>query len=295
LIGGAENDQRKPDGLGTEIRGIFEPLPLKGLCAGIISEDWPVWLSVFPALGITEAVAWGQHPEFISKHFAGTVPDLYIAKSKKKVATSNPDVVFVSGSPKFIYEECFNLQEQRIWATCPAKRGKRLGILSKTDLTWQLVEHADVGGVTNGSYCVGTNIQPHSITVDHDPNFRTLSNVLSVIEDGLPLSKSYVTVQGQTSPGVVCKDGLLLENSLLLVDEWNASVAAMSIFTRTRWIQRRLTSKELSIAFDLPVHLHRAWECTSGTLPFLFATRSKILMAVARSVEDSLVTVSPSQ
>jgi hypothetical protein len=50
-------------GKGTELRGLYVPHQLEGIVAGVIAEDWPVWLSVLPALGITDVAAWGPRPD----------------------------------------------------------------------------------------------------------------------------------------------------------------------------------------------------------------------------------------
>lgn len=273
---------------------MFIPPDMRGLKAGVISEDWPVWLSAMSTLGFGDVLAWAGDPNLMSKYFAGTVPGLHMFKSKKKIRGDDPDVVFVSGSPKFVHDECFHLKGRRVWATVPAKRGRRLGILSKTDLRWQLIAHAEVGGVTNGLYWLGTSMDM-DFDIDRDPNFRVIQDVLSVAEDGVPLDKYYdVKVARGSLPKVEWRDDLLLENSLLPVDQWNAFVATMSVFTSTRWIKRRLTKKELAIAFDLPAHLHKKFDVSFGEPPFLSTTPGKVVMAGATAIAASLKGIRPS-
>jgi hypothetical protein len=84
---------------------------------------------------------------------------------------------------------------------------------------------------------------------------------------------------------VVHKDnGLLRENSLLAVTKWKSYVATLSVFSQTGWVSIQLTPKELAIAFDLPVALHKEWLKASEKLPFLSSSPSKVLMAVSSAI-----------
>ena len=110
---------------GTELRGTYSPQSRDELMAGVISEDWPVWLSILPALGITRAVSWGTKQCFKwNTYFAGEMPGLQFISSKENLMKKKLDVVFVSGSSGFVKEICSALDGHRVWATCPARRGK---------------------------------------------------------------------------------------------------------------------------------------------------------------------------
>ena len=65
-------------------------------------------------------------------------------------------------------------------------------------------------------------------------------------------------------------------------------MATLSVFSRTGWVSRKLTSKELTMCYDLPVMQHKAWDYVSKDLPFLEATPSKVLMAVGVGIAESL-------
>ena len=125
-----------------------------------------------------------------------------------------------------------------------------------------------------------------------DPNFRTLRDVVSSVEDGLPLAPppSNLTKRPDHEPTTVHYKNVLLENSLLPVDGWNISVGTLSVFSKTGWVERKLTPKELAIAFDLPVDLHRSWEFALGELPFLRTTPSKVLMSLELAVVGSVAS-----
>jgi hypothetical protein len=279
---------------GTELRGLYLPQKRDRIVAGVISEDWPVWLSVLPALGIKNAVTWraGQSTNS-NAYFLGEFPGLRFISSKKKLMTRKLDVVFVSGSPRFVRETCSGLEDQIIWATCPALQGKRLGILGETGLRWNYISHAEVGGVTSGGYWVGSNVGVQDWTPAFDPNYRSLRDVLSPVEDGLPMSKPPSDVNERPS-GVptIAKHGKYLSGNLLLpIGEWDAQVATLSVFSRTGWVSRQLTPKELVVSFDLPVALHKHWLKASKDLPFLSTTPSKVLMSVSDTIGFSLAAV----
>jgi hypothetical protein len=194
------------------------------------------------------------------------------------------------GRPKFVEQICSDLKGQIIWATCPALQGKRLGVLGETDLHWRQVRHVHVGGNTNGLFWVGTLMKEVVLEPKHDPNFRALRDVVSAVEDGLPLTKPPPSVGARTEgePSVVWYDGFLQENSLLPLKYWDASVAMLSVFLRTGWVSRRLTVKELAVSFNLPVGLHKRWEAVSGKVPFLHSTPTKVLMSLDVALASSL-------
>jgi hypothetical protein len=83
---------------------------------------------------------------------------------------------------------------------------------------------------------------------------------------------------------------LLQENSLLPVYAWDTSVATLSVFSKTGWVDRWLTSKELAVSYDLPVALHKEWLSASKDLPFLSATPSKVLLSVSSALGNSLAS-----
>jgi hypothetical protein len=85
---------------------------------------------------------------------------------------------------------------------------------------------------------------------------------------------------------------MLSGNSLLPIGEWNAHFTTLSVFSRTGWVSRQLTPKELAVSFDLPVALHKEWFSASKDLLFLNATpSSKILMSISEAISSSLAMV----
>jgi hypothetical protein len=106
---------------------------------------------------------------------------------------------------------------------------------------------------------VGSNFGNKDWEPVQDPNFRSLQDVVSAVEDGRPLAQPPPSAKGRVEgePMVRYFDKLLQENSLLPVDAWDTSVANLSLFSKTGWVDRRLTLKELAVSYDLPVALHK--------------------------------------
>jgi hypothetical protein len=96
-------------GKGTELRGLYVPHQLEGIAAGVIAEDWPVWISVLPALGITDVAAWGPRPDYMTTFFTQECPGLHIVSTKQQLIAKKMDMVFVSGGPKFVKQICLDL------------------------------------------------------------------------------------------------------------------------------------------------------------------------------------------
>lgn len=74
----------------------------------------------------------------------------------------------------------------------------------------------------------------------------------------------------------------------------DVAVATLSVFSKTGWVERSLTAKELAVCYDLPVNLHKTWRPCGEVLPFLEATPSKILMAMESSIFETLEPLSSS-
>jgi hypothetical protein len=150
------------------------------------------------------------------------------------------------------------------------------------------VRHSSVGGVTDGSYWVGTNTTKDTPQPTEDPNFRALRDILSPVENGLPIVQppvdSYNRLPGEGE--VRHHSGLLLGSSLLPLAGWDSPVAALLVFEKNGWCERSLTTRELAIAFDLPVGLHGKWKWIEdqGSLSFLGGVPSKVVMAFAHEI-----------
>jgi hypothetical protein len=271
--------------LGTSARGLFQPRRLKGLRVGVISESWPVWLEVLPSLGIECILAWENGQDFIRKCFSRAVPGISIV-SLEKMSNAKLDLVFISGSPQFVRQKCSFCHDLSIVVTSRA-RGKRLGVLSRTNLQWTYVIHAEVGGVTDGSYWVGTNLKGGHIVSKRDPNCRVLRDVLNPTEGGCVL---YDPPSRQPGPaetlGMSAKDEVLGPQSLLPIARCLEPLAAQSLFSATGWVRRSLSQKELASVFDVSIDFQKPWCATGPDLACLLTTPSKVLM----SCSESLIT-----
>jgi hypothetical protein len=85
---------------------------------------------------------------------------------------------FISGGPQFVRQKCYFCRVLSIAAT--SARDNRLGVLEHTKLSWTRIVHAEVGGVTDGRYWVGTNpTTGGGIVSKKNPNFRFPRDMLS--------------------------------------------------------------------------------------------------------------------
>ncbi len=80
-----------------------------------------------------------------------------------------------------------------------------------------------------------------------------LHDVVSAVEDGLPLTKTPPSMRDKTrgEPSDMWHDNFLQDNSLLPVKHWDALVATLSDFSKTGWVSRWLTSKELGLGLGM--------------------------------------------
>jgi hypothetical protein len=94
------------------------PHQLEGIAAGVIAKDWPVWLSVLPALGITDVAAWGPRPDYMTTYFTQECPELHILSTKKM------DVVFVLGGAQVCQADLLRSQRPKNlgYLSCVARR-----------------------------------------------------------------------------------------------------------------------------------------------------------------------------
>ena len=152
-----------------------------------------------------------------------------------------PDIVLGCGSPAFLREHVASLPGLPIIVLvtggCQLGRGPRRIDLG-SDWKWRRVSHANLGGVTTGSYLVGART-----LVLPPPPFSSLKRTIRHVLD--------YGVRG----GVARDDRdqrFYTELHLLSPGNLTMSVCFPSSFSATGFCARRLTPKELGLAFDLP-------------------------------------------
>jgi hypothetical protein len=99
--------------------------------------------------------------------------------------------------------------------------------------SWKRLCHAQVGGITDGSFWVRCN-KERCLAPTLDPNFCSLKDILSLVQLGLsvrppPLNLIY---HQKEEPKVLMNDGLVGHSSLLPYGKADTKVYALSAFGR---------------------------------------------------------------
>ena len=162
--------------------------------------------------------------------------------------------------------------------------------------TWRRVRHSEVGGVTNASYWFGWNWTCNTQSSPFAQR-RALVHMLG------PAAKSFqkeVTVPMGVDRLVnaVNRDtnGVVIANGLLPVEEFGGFIICPTVFTKTKWCQRRLIVKEIADIFDQPHNV--AEECTlrhikHKNLPFVTGVANKVVQWVLRTLNLAAFSSDP--
>jgi hypothetical protein len=164
---------------------------------------------------------------------------------------------------------------------CSSKRSGRTTETHQLNQEAELVRHSQVGGVTDGTFWVGSNTAA-KLEGELGPNFRCLKDILSPMVGGLEIQAPppKFVHQPKGEPVVNLHNGVLGHTLLLPCGSVKSQVYSLDVVARSAWSFRQPTSEEYATAYDLPVWLQKfGWEKTEGSLLFLSATPSKILMS----------------
>jgi hypothetical protein len=107
---------------------------------------------------------------------------------------------FISGGPQFVRQKCSFCRVLSIVAT--SARDNWLGVLEHTKLSWTHIVHAEVSGVTDGRYWVGTNpTAGGGIVSKKNPNFRFPRDMLlsPTPREDVPCTILQLDTRGQLS------------------------------------------------------------------------------------------------
>jgi hypothetical protein len=205
---------------GTKHTGVLRHVRLRAP-AVVIAEGWPSWLEVLPAMGFQDVQVWCQE--------AGLLSSIYDSLKKNSIFTQLENLsriskfrrpmLFVSGSRSFIKRIEAQFRHLRIWATLPAEgaSGKWDNVSKLNSFAWKRVKHYQVGGLSDGSFWIGSNSIGRHLQPMLDPNYRCLKDILSPMQPGSPSVTpplSFIHRQ-KGEPKVLSKDGILGHSSLL--------------------------------------------------------------------------------
>jgi hypothetical protein len=272
---------------GTRLTGVVRHLQLS-TPAVVVAEDWPTWLTCLPAMGFRDITVWSEKPELVTTYFADLDVCIYEDITKLlNISKFRRPMLFVSGSCSFVRRWLTLFEGFKTWVTIPSRGagGQWKRINQMTQLKWQRLRHSQVGGITDGTFWVGSNTE-EKLEGTLDPNFRCLKDVLSPVVGGAacpnPPPKFVQRLEGE--PSLQLHHGILGHSSLIPWGSVEDQVYSLDVFSKTAWSVRQPTSEEYATAHDLPVRLQKFTWDKCVPLPFVSSTPSKILMAFREAI-----------
>jgi hypothetical protein len=250
----------------------------------IITTEFPSWLIVVHSLGFSNIEVYSaKHPPPGKALFSDNAfgPVVWRNLSELPSATPPDTFIFAQGEwPTFLHANPSQLGEQP-WIFVgpllqpPIIQGHHF-----------FVTHIECGGVTDSVWSVVTNIA--SSWTPPPGVLRTLRSVIDQAttangracappsDDSLAHTKAWAIPH--TSPPVFDWNGLLPSASPL------RRVRVPTVYSKSHWVARGLSPRELARAFDLPntisQHLAATFSAHRKALPFLLAPPAKVLHAV---------------
>jgi hypothetical protein len=156
----------------------------------VVSEGWPLWLEVLPAMGFHDVHVWCQKAGILTTFDDTLKQECIFLKMNdlSHISTFRRPMLFVSGSRSFVKRIEAQFRHLRMWACISAdgSGGKWENISKLKAFTWKRLKHRQVGGITDGSFWVGSNsCEPLEPMLD--PNYRCLKRYLEPHAWGLAL------------------------------------------------------------------------------------------------------------
>jgi hypothetical protein len=228
------------------------------VAAVILSESWPVWLPIATnlALGFHCLASYVQDDPNNLPVWQQVIPEVrwheYNTATDVLIDYKDTNILMVSGSCDFM---------SRIWT----HYGAHILIIGVLDLhsiptqalypvnsSWMRLAHPDFGGVTMGHWHLGISLHVDS-TVSPQPSQRRLRHCLSPMEKGRPHPPP-------EDPEAICSSiylekGLLHPGGFISPTDVRHKVLAPSVFSKTGWVARSLTTHELAVCYDMPDQL----------------------------------------
>ena len=245
----------------------------------VVAEGWPSWLPAVLATGYLPAQIYSNKKKRDQTFFETALKERWMLVEEAR-GLSRAEIVFLSGSEKFVLEWCSSHGSHNVIAVVESSASHRGRVApGLRGLHWKRLLHADLGGVTDCSAGVGFGAQIPSNWEVSASYGRTLRHVLAPATKLLPGRAHTKRGAGQEVGG---EDRLPFRHPL-------TPVRCPSVYTGTKLVSRSLSVRELADCFDLPMELSSAFKQAFGDaevdhLPFLGTTPIKILWAVAHKV-----------
>ena len=294
------NDERSISENDTEVEGsrtaketVNESItfPVSKLKCGIICESWPSWLAGVRASNLKCMTVFTGAPGKVKTFFpiSKGCSWLHINRISTKIL-NKLDVLFISGTfPFLINFNKLDVSTMKV-VIIEGKQPHRRSLRYFDAYTWERVRHSTCGGVTDSVFWYGWTTE------------RELDPVGSVPKRYLiqALSSSAKSFQAETDVpekpeqmydrAIFTNPNTILSTGLLPIANTNVRVVCPSVFTKTKWCERRLTTKEITECFDQDTYVAEACALKNlkvSQMPFKEAVRNEVIQHVLRRLQFS--------
>ena len=239
----------------------------------IIAQHWPCWLSPVISLSLPLEGVFAQarfidvfaEPSQVKLRSSWT--SLENLQSFRNCAACN---VLGSGSAEFLKELPDGFVHQSVgfiyiieldFRRFRRRRDFDRKIQALVEMVWGMgleatvVHHEEFGGVTNASYVIASRGFDTSCFHARDGLPRTLGHVINAASPGSFTSIAPPAPVHAVQRGPILVDGLLQRQGLYDVHLDRPLIACPSVFHKSRWVKRQLSSKEVLRMWDIPPSL----------------------------------------
>ena len=258
----------------------------------VVASQWPCWL--IPVLSLRLPLAGAFFPRHLHSLFKAptrwSAPKLMSswATYEDFLTTRLPDVpliILASGQGGKLSEVLarvknhkgvFMFAMQTPFLKSKPKDTRRFWykmrkLVASHDVQGSTVVHADYGGATSAGHQVfHRNVPSHGF----QPSAcvpRVLKHLLNSASRGrFEVIEAPPPIDGDVAHAPLVVDQLLRQEGLLDMYHRMRFVACPSVFAKTKWVKRMLTSYELLRAFDMPITMDAKLlpKCSGAVLPF---------------------------
>ena len=270
---------------------VYEEVTFKdsNLKCAIIAEGWPSWLSGVLALNITPVAIYSGMEGKASAFYSNALRGLWKHTSKIAVNLLNKlDAVFISGAMQFFLKfSKLNVTTMKI-CIIEGQQPHRRMLKPFCNFTWERIRHSSCGGVTNVQCWYGWTGERKLIPNETLPKRSIIHNISSSskifqVETNSPQDPSCLY-----NKPVYKSSEVLFSSGLLPITNVGIRVVCPSVFTRTKWCERKLTIKEVAECFDQSHDIIEKCVATKlkvNEAPFIYGMPDKMIHHVLKRLD----------
>ena len=277
------------------VKGLrrVSPSPLRPCI--LLAEGWPSWYFVF---GAVHCVCPRVYVSHLAEQWLYVLRMQFPATEWLPVAALDvdtwPSIIFLQGSKRLHSLLPVSVASSATVLLCGSAPGSDLDRWTPV-----MLRHDTVGGAIDGAWTVWCNVPRFSFTAPscYPRQLRHFVHTAAAVSGALRFVPSpsadasvYNFAFRLSNPSSRSWRGTLIDwHGLLPLVAPLVAVRVPTVFAPGKWISRGLTASELCDVFDLPGVLKGAFDgvAARGSLPFLTAVPTKILLAVASGVLGS--------